>query len=422
MEYETYKKEYNLPDTPGVYFFKSGGKIIYIGKATSLRDRVRSYFMADLIHTRGSRIVDMVTQSDDITFEETDNVLEALIREAYLIKKHQPEANIKEKDNKSFNFVVMTKERWPRIFVVRERTMKFENELYKQVYGPFPSKKQIEEGLKIIRKIFPFRPEKTSHERFYYQLGLAPLSTESELGTKREEAAHKEYLKTIQHIVMFFDGKKKRLLSQLEKEMLTHAKKEEFEKAEKVKRQMFALTHIRDVSLIFADVTQKSSSDTVRIEAYDIAHIQGTSTVGVMTVVIDGEVEKAEYRKFKVRASVKGDDARALQEVLLRRLKHDEWPKPHIIVIDGGDIQRNAVLETIEFVAEKGWGDVLVVNVVKNKQHKPERFIGDADVLAKYSKDIILANSEAHRFAIAYHKELRSKASGIVSSRARKKR
>ena len=420
MEYEFYKKKYNLPDAPGVYFFKCNGKIIYIGKATSLRDRVRSYFMSDIIHTRGSRIVDMITQSDEVIFEETDSVLEALIREAYLIKKHQPVSNIKEKDNKSFNFVVVTKERWPRIFVVRERTMKFEDNTYKRVYGPFPSKKQIEEGLKIIRKIFPFRPEKTSHERFYHQLGLAPLSTQSEIGTNRELLAHKEYKKTIQHILMFFDGKKKRLLLQLEKEMSDYARKEEFEKADKVKRQIFALTHIRDVSLIFADVVQKSPTHSTRVEAYDIAHIQGTSTAGVMTVVLDGEVEKAEYRKFKIRGKTKGDDARAIKEVLVRRLKHDEWAKPHIIVIDGGEIQRNAALETINFMEEKGWSDVHVVNVVKNTKHKPERFIGDEKVIAQYSQDIILANSEAHRFAVSYHKELRSKASGIVNNKKKR--
>jgi excinuclease UvrABC nuclease subunit len=145
-------KKLNLPDGPGVYFFKKGVDTLYIGKATSLRDRVRSYFNDDLIQTRGRLLVDMVTQADTITFQETDSVLEAFILESELIKKYLPRYNTKEKDNKSFNYVVITKEEFPRVLVVRGRNLEQANQAgstkqeqidalgfeYTDVFGPFP--------------------------------------------------------------------------------------------------------------------------------------------------------------------------------------------------------------------------------------------------------------------------------------------
>ena len=118
--------QFNIPKQPGVYFFKQGKKILYIGKATSLKDRVRSYFADDVIHTRGSRIIDMVSLADVIEFETTDTVLEALIKEANLIKRYEPKYNVKEKDNKSYSFVVIAKEKIPRVLIERGRTLSFD--------------------------------------------------------------------------------------------------------------------------------------------------------------------------------------------------------------------------------------------------------------------------------------------------------
>ena len=112
-----------LPDAPGVYLFKHGDTILYIGKATSLRDRVKSYMSKGIFDTRSPLIAKMLTQFDAIEHIKTDSVLEALVLEAHLIKKYQPEANIKEKDNRSFNFVVITDETFPRVLVLRGREL-----------------------------------------------------------------------------------------------------------------------------------------------------------------------------------------------------------------------------------------------------------------------------------------------------------
>jgi len=172
----------NPPNSSGVYLFKKGKNILYIGKATNLRDRARSYFGTDVIETRGSHIVDMVLKSDTIEFQQTDSVLEAIILEVNLIKKFQPYYNTKEKDNKSFNYVCITKEDFPRILVVREREIDFKNlktknYKLKTTFGPFPNGGQLKEALNIIRKIFPFRDKKSGtkgSDEFYRQLGLMP--------------------------------------------------------------------------------------------------------------------------------------------------------------------------------------------------------------------------------------------------------
>lgn len=388
-------KQFKLPDSPGVYFFKSGKDILYIGKATSLKDRTRSYFSSDLIHTRGSRIVDMITLSDSVSFEETDSVLEALILEANYIKKHQPKYNIKEKDNKSFSYVVITDEEWPRVYVARDRELDFKGLKIKKKFGPFPSKKQIEEALRIIRKILPYRMEKTTHERFYGQLGLTP--------NMKNSGAYKEYMKTIRHISLFLQGKKKKVISEMEKMMKSLAKDLKFEEAEEVKRKIFSLNHLRDVSLL---KYENKDSRGIRIEGYDVAHISGTNTVGVMTVVYDGDVDKGGYRKFKIRTKTGGDDLKALKELLERRLKHLDWGIPDVIVIDGGKTQRS-IAEGI--LKDSVFKNIPIVNVVKDDKHKVDRLLGYKDIIDKYKREVVLVNSEAHRFSLKYHRELRDK-------------
>ena len=177
------------------------------------------------------------------------------------------------------------------------------------------------------------------------------------------------------------------------------AKRHEFEKAGEIKRQIFALKHIQDVALIKEDYADKNLSDSVtfRIEAYDIAHMSGKNMVGVMTVVEDGEVNKNEYRKFKIKNYTSANDTGALLEVLERRFSHPEWPMPKLIVIDGGKAQLNTALN---FQKKVGLA-IPTVSVVKDEHHRPKQILGK-NPLPALQRLILLANSEAHRFAIAY--------------------
>jgi|SRR3989344_9307752 len=223
------------------------------------------------------------------------------------------------------------------------------------------------------------------------------------------------YGRTIRHIVLLFEGKKKQLLRALKKAMKSAAKEENFEFAKELRRQIFALQHIQDVSLIRDEYRSSSNSPLGavrlgRIEAYDVAHLGGSANVGVMTVVEDGAANKNEYRKFRIKAAKPGDDAGALREVLARRLAHDEWPLPRLAVVDGAAAQMNAAKKVFQ---EYGMS-IPVVGVVKDEKHRPRGIIGDKKVIAGLEKDILLANAEAHRFAITYHRKRSRKNLGIL--------
>src|SRR3990167_853011 len=287
-----------LPDYPGVYFFLGKkGKILYIGKATNLKDRVKSYMSKTVFDTRGPLIAKMLEEAKKIEFIETNSVLEALLLEASEIKKHQPIYNSKEKDDKSYNYVTITEEDYPQVLITRGSG----------TYGPFPHGGELKEALKIIRKIFPYRADKcklNGKPCFNAQLGLCP-------GPCAGWISKKNYRKIIYHLKLFFEAKKPQLIKSLEKEMKLFAKEQKFEDAEKVKRQIFSLKHIQDIALIKEQYQSPSTTlgaiRSTRIEAYDIAHMSGKYVVGVMTVVENGELNKSQYRKFKIHAN-KNDD------------------------------------------------------------------------------------------------------------------
>ncbi len=398
-------KKYKIPDEPGVYFFRNARKkVLYIGKATSLRDRTRSYFSSAITDARSSAIGKMVEEARSVSYKTTSSVLEALILEANLIKKHQPPYNVEQKDNKSFNYVVISKESFPRVLLVRGREL-FSNSLQdknyklKAIYGPFPHGGQLKEALKIIRKIFQYSDKcvaRAGKPCFNRQIGLCP-------GVCSGEISKEKYARTIRHIHQLFSGNFKGLKTQLLRDMKVAVKAERFEDAAKIRRQIHALEHIRDVALIKGG--RISSGGSVRIEAFDVAHTSGTETVAVMTVVQGGEAVKAAYRKFKIRTAT-NDDVSAIKEALSRRLDHPEWPLPRVFVVDGGKGQ----LRVAERVLKKAGLSVPIVGVVKNEFHKPERLIGDKRAIEAYEQDILLANNEAHRFAITWHRSRRRRA------------
>lgn len=388
-----------LPDNPGVYLFLEKGQIIYIGKATSLRDRVKSYFAKDLFTTRGPIILDMVTKADEVQYFETDSVLEALILEANLIKKHQPLANTKEKDNKSFYVVAITKDVLPKVSILRERELKVSGRSYKAVFGPFPNGGVIREALRIIRRMFPFQDEssvKKDQKEFYRQIGLAPDSSKKDF--------EKTYKDTIENIILFFRGKKRDLVKKLEKEMMLRARQERFEEADLFKKKIFALNHIKDISLIKKDSIENREKK-FRIEGYDVSHTGGKEMVGVMTVVTNGAPDTSEYRKFKIKGFDQSNDVGALREMLLRRFAHTEWVYPNMIVVDGSVAQKR----TAEKVLNEIGAVIPVVAVVKNERHKPKALLGGKDYVKDREDAIVLVNAEAHRFSIRYHKDLRGK-------------
>lgn len=410
-----FQKKNVLPETPGVYFFlDQEKKLLYIGKATSLRDRVKSYFAQDISVTRGPKIVLMLEKVSFVAHRKTDSVLEALILESKLIKEHQPYYNTDEKDDKSYNHVVITQETFPRVLIVRGRDIaqgKF-IEPTKYIFGPFPSGSGLREAMKIVRKLFPFRDTCMPYEIvpearqlktkpcFSAQIGLCP-------GVCTGAVTAQEYGRMINHIRLFFEGRKSVLVKQLTNEMKAAARALEFERAGEIKRTLFGLQHIQDMALIKEDVRESNHAvEGIRMEAYDVAHLGGGTSVGVMVVMQDGRPEKESYKKFILRGEHGGNDLSALEEIMQRRMKHPEWGNSDIIIVDGSFLQLG-VAERL--FAERGTVEPLLVGVVKDVRHQPKDIINLPSGFAHVRANILLANSEAHRFAITFHRKRRGK-------------
>ena len=392
MNNQLISKIKKFPDTPGVYIMRdSRRRPLYIGKASSLRRRVISYFQ----RPQETRIEQMLAQVSNIDLQKTDSVIEALFLENDLIKKYQPKYNVRLKDDKTFLGIFITKEDWPRIFPARITQKLPKGEFY----GPFPSANQVREALQIIRKIFPFRVSCTplsGKACFEYHLGMCP-------GVCAGKVSRKDYQKTIHQIKLFLRGKKKRVIKELEKEMKQAAKDMEFEKAAKLRDKIFALRHIQDVALIQEEDLRHPEDIPARIEAYDVSNIHGAFAVGSMVVFTEGLMDKSQYRKLKIQISKswkKGaDDIAAFKEILSRRLNHTEWSYPDLILVDGGKGQVNGALEILR--ARRL--NIPVVGIAKGAERNKDEVIG-ANNLAVDKKLLLRIRDEAHRFAIQYYR------------------
>ncbi len=383
-----------LPETPGVYLMKDArGRLLYVGKAGSLKRRVSSYFS----RPHDARIEKLVSEIVKIDYIETDTALEALILEASLIKKHRPPYNIKDKDDKSFLYIEITKDDFPRVVLVRGKSV-----LAGKRFGPFTSASSVRIALKIIRKIFPFSvhpPEmlgKYKRPCFDYEIGLCP-------GTCVDKADKKGYLLNIRNIEKLLEGRKKTVIRSLMRRMAAASAALDFEGAQRFKRQIFSLQHIEDTALIGREDSSLASewSGPHRIEGYDISNISGTAAVGSMVVFTDGKADKNEYRMFRIRTIEGANDTGMMQEVMRRRLQND-WPLPELILVDGGLGQVNAVREILtEFKVT-----VPVVGMITGQDRKDTRLVGSVTGIID-KRVLVRVRDEAHRFAINYHRRVR---------------
>ena len=364
-----------IPKKPGVYFWlDKKGQILYVGRATSLKSRLSQYFQKRI----DARISEMVDQATDLKYEVTDNLLEAIILEAKNIKKYWPKYNIVDRDDRSFIYVVIPKNEYPKPLIVRGTDLKKFPSTKAKVFGPYQSFYLLQNALKIIRRIFPYglcKPN-SGEACFDYQIGLCP-------GACLGKISAKDYQKNINNIVLLLSGEKKRLISRLIKEN---------------PNQLKALQHLQDVSLLTRE-DDLAEAKLNRIEGYDISHMQGKESYGSMVVFENGQPAKNEYRLFKIKEAPEGDDERALTEVLLRRFKHAEWPSPELIMIDGGTPQISFIARIFEANSlnvplvgiSKFGGDKLVF---RSGTKKPLR-----DLAENIKPTLLKIREEAHRFA-----------------------
>jgi excinuclease ABC subunit C len=400
----------SLPETPGVYIMKdAAGRVLYVGKAGNLRRRVSSYFE----RPHDVRIQTLVIKIRRIDHEKTDTALEALILEAELIKKLSPPFNVREKDDKSFLYIEITREKFPRVLLVRGK----DAERGKR-YGPFTSSSAVREALKILRRIFPWNthPADTigtfKRPCFDHQVGLCP-------GTCIGAVTREEYAATIDRLKLFFEGKKKKVLRSFQVDMRAASKKLDFEKAGKLRRQIFALQHIQDTAFISESEVLVPTGDApglanglYRIEGYDISNISGTAAVGSMVVFENGKPNKDEYRKFKIKSVFEPNDVGMLTEMLERRFAreaagamiHSGWHLPNLVLIDGGLAQANAAKKVLLRAGLR----IPILGIAKGPERKRNDIIG-AIPKGVTKETLVRVRDEAHRFAIGYHKSLRAR-------------
>ncbi len=406
-------KNKELPDVPGVYLMKDKkGSVIYVGKAVSLKRRVRQHFE----RPHGPHIPEMTRQVVEIDYVEKPTALEALILEANLIKHYWPKYNVLQKDNKSFMYLAITDEEYPRPLLVRGTDLDDDAaKKYKVVFGPYTSSRSLKAALDLVRKAFPWSNCIPGQKRacFNHHLKLCP-------GVCIGVADKKVYQKTIRDLIKFFEGKKEDILKAYQKGMKKASKEKRYEEAASLRNKIFFLEHIQDVAVLKRDDEQvdriKPGEGMAvnlfgRIEGYDISNISGTSQVASMVVFENGAPAKAEYRKFKIKTVEGSNDVASMRETLMRRLKHREWRKPDLILIDGGLPQVHAAEEVLHHLNIQ----IPVVGIAKGRERKRNDIICSrvsvelCDLCNKYVDLLASVRDEAHRFAIAYHRKVRSK-------------
>ncbi|MDU2063561.1 MAG: excinuclease ABC subunit UvrC [Sporomusaceae bacterium] len=537
MTEEVAEKLKVLPDRPGCYLMKdSQGKIIYVGKAVNLKNRVRSYFQVSANHS--PKVKAMVSHIANLETIITTSEIEALILECNLIKKHRPKYNISLRDDKTFPYIKVTVgETFPRLYVTR-KVLK-DGARY---FGPFTNAGAMHETVKLIRQLFPLRTCPKLHGQrpclqFHIKRCLAPCT-----GLVRAE----EYREMVDSICLFLEGRSDNVTKKLRKSMEVAAEALDFETAARRRDQLAAIAQVqakqnivtgsgdqdaiglarsavgtcvqvffirsgkligrdhfllagseaeddsavldaflkqyynqttfipREILLplpvpeqeLFAQWLSETKGGSVklitpqrgtkhdlvamasgnaavvleqqaqklaledaqtsgavadlgrylglakepyRMECFDISHIQGAETVASMVVFEGGKPKKEDYRRFKLKTvEGKPDDFKSMQEVVGRRYGKEDWPLPDLIIIDGGKGQLSSALTVIRECGYEG----PVVGLAKEFEHIFREGESDPVILPRHSQALYLVQrirDEAHRFAITYHRKLRSK-------------
>ncbi|MDD5669457.1 MAG: excinuclease ABC subunit UvrC [Candidatus Omnitrophica bacterium] len=399
----------SAPDSPGVYTFKDkDGNIIYIGKATSLKKRVYSYFNRPL----DAKTQAMTEKIADVDFCVAPTERQARILEAALIKERQPQYNIDLKDDKSFPFIKITNEKFPRVEICRNRGYKTDSSA--RYFGPYTNAKLLRQAFKMIRGIFGFRscPVMPDKPCLYYRLKLCPAPCAGMVSAG-------EYGKVIKNVEMFLESRYEDLRESLMKEMRDASAEKRFEDAARIRDRIAALRSIENDHIPFSAATeladlQKSlvlKKIPERIEAFDISNISGTNATGSMVSFYKGAPDKNNYRRFRIKTISGIDDYAMMREVVHRRylrLKTEKSSLPDLVLIDGGRQHLNAAETEIRRLGL----NIPLISIAKEYENIymsgrkfPVKFDSDTPALNLIRR----IRDEAHRFALKYHHFLRKK-------------
>ena len=418
-----------LPNTVGIYKFLDKDKnVLYIGKALNLKSRVSSYFrdsLADRV-----KIQPMIPLIDDISIQEANNEIEALILESALVRKLLPSFNSDLRDDKSYAWIyISTRDEFPTVKIVR--SIKKGEFKRGSMFGPYPSGYTIKRVYRYLRRIYPFCTckNKDCKSSLDFHIGLCP-------GPYAKGISKEEYRKNIYNIMKFLNGRQSNHIRRIEKEMKLYSGNQEFEKAAQLRDRINDLKYVGesiqftyyDDALSYQSKREKARrasflslelelgvKNIKRIECYDISNMQGKNAYGSMVVAVDGELKRSDYRIFKIKGKDTPDDSGMLKEVLERRFKNvkkgiDESlsSQADIVLIDGASSQISTVKDAIP-------KEIFVMGISKGKHMKRKGGIkidefwilkGDAILRANIQNPEILIDlrNEAHRFAISHYR------------------
>lgn len=428
----------HLPKTPGIYIFRRGKTPIYIGKAADLKKRLTSYWKRNA----DGKVNRLIEEATKVGWIKLESEIEALIKEAELIKKYQPKYNYLLRDDKNYFYVAITEEKYPRIFITHQPVATATNQKSKtpaspadkknqkfQYIGPFTSGSTLKAVLKMLRRAFPYCTCKKLHRRRCLNAEIERCPGFCCQTSGRDVGREEEYRKNIRHIAAILGGSGRKILSQLKLDMKTASQKQKFERAAEIR------DHINNIENIFrhkvflekpgrpehnwskVERTLKqllgTNRNLSRVEGYDISNISGTSATGSMAVFIGGRPAKSEYRKFRIKTVRDAHDVAMLKEVIRRRLAHTEWPYPDLTLIDGGKPQLNAALAALSCSQLPVTGNrPAVAGLAKREEElyvpgrKPVLLSSLPPHTAHFLQHV---RDESHRFAKKYHHKLREK-------------
>ncbi|MCK9572117.1 MAG: excinuclease ABC subunit UvrC [Candidatus Omnitrophica bacterium] len=401
------KKVVSAPVQPGVYLISdASGTVIYVGKAKSLRKRLSSYFSSRL----SDKTAALMEKAADINCRVCASETMALLLEASLVHDLQPRYNVLLRDDKSFLYLCITEEKFPRIFLARAK------ETSGKIFGPYTNTKLLKAALKVVRRAFAFRTCKVLPKKpcIYYRIKLCP-------GVCCSKISADDYARTMQNISLVLEGKIDDLLKRLNLLMQEKSKKLDFESAAIIRDQLDALGVLAKSHYPVSGASGRPEEVLKnllglkniprRIEGFDISNISGSLAVGSMVSFFDGKADKNNYRRFRIKDVPGPDDYSMIAEVVRRRygrLLKEKAKLPDLILIDGG---KGHLLTAFRQLKQLGVA-IPLISIAKKEENiyiigrdKPLRFSQDTAALNLIRR----IRDEAHRFAISYHHLLRRK-------------
>lgn len=415
----------DLPNTTGVYLFKKGREILYIGKSVNIKARVRTHIENAKLDAKEELIVNNADRVDSII---TDSDFKALLLESKLIKKYRPKYNIVWRDGKSYLYIKITiGDQYPKVNLSRQ-----ERDAKSMYFGPFASVRATSRILHEIRKIIPFCTQKKvgGPGCFYSKINLCSPCPNNIIkidNVGEQQKQKKIYRNNIRRLIKLLNGDIDKVIDLLNSELKGCVKAENYEGAILWRNKILRLEQlifrhsfnyeamqynqseaaVNDLKLILNQFFPQLTSLT-RIECYDISNLTQKQATASMVVLTDGLISKNEYRRFKINNQKLHSDFEMLTEVLKRRL-HNKWPMPDLIVVDGGKPQVKVAQKVLDELNIK----IALIGIAK----QPDRLIIGSDRLPTVKPNyqnlgfnlIRLIRDESHRFAHKYHLLLRDK-------------